>query len=655
MNSANPERSEIKRSPDTIVDGEIDYENLSLIGDHPGSSDGFLKTIRSALHIGHPSSPTSGLEKRPKFNIPAFVNEFRRATHFKELDEDLVVLEDPVGLNRVLPDGRVESYLDKMAAERERGRNESVSYGVGNIGGNKFVGIIFNWEFMAATSGVVAGEKTMRAIERAGTGAPLIIVCPSGGQRQQEGVAALREMLRTTFVLNEFKQESSQPLICILPGNTWGGVMASVVPMADLVIGMAGSDAGFAGPGVIEAFEGQRPPAGSQTVENIAATNRKIQVILHPDELMEYLDRTLKIISQAGNPPAKPKNFREISGIYFNHPYPPDFIPWRPKRVLRNHPRNKIALPFQPLEPTTVWEQHQLLRSDPRRPDTSYILQHAFDGFIPLFSGRIETDQSGKHLKYPAIIAALAYIDDPRLPKRLTKMIIGNQPSYLQLPGGEIMKEHASPTAWDYRYQLQMIETARRWEYQITTFVDTFGARPKLEDDLAAQYEAITKCLQEQATFPFFTSGYLIGIGGSGGHLATDFTADYAAMLSGAQEFVAEPRSATAILYKEPSTEDTIRTAEGMRPTATSLLSLGLIDKIIWEPKGGAQNYPLETVRLIREDVILTELEFGHLTPEEVLARREHRIKSARPIPIGHLDGKPLKPSKSRFRQWLHI
>lgn len=651
MSTNNPERT------NDIHDDEL----IVQVGGHPG--DGVLQILRGVFHLGRKETPPVSLEGRTRIDTVGFTNAFRRAINFREMDEDLVVTEDPVGLKRVLPDGTEETYSDKMDSDRKKGRSEAVSYGVGRIGKNKFVGIIFNWEFMAATSGVVAGEKIMKAKELAvppvldgetKKQTPIIVMCSSGGQRQQEGVSALREMLRTTFVLNQFREETKQPLIFVLVGNTWGGLMASGVPMADVVIGIAGSDAGFAGPGVIEAFEGKRPPAGSQSVENIAASNRNVHVILNNQgELLEYLERTLDIMSKADQPPDKPKRFREISGIYFNHSR--YHVPWRPGRILRNHPRAAISLPFEPIKSKSVWDQHKVLSSDPRRPDTLYTLQNGFDGFIPLFSGRVEIDEQGKHLKYPSIVAALAYIDDPRLQKRLTRMVIGNQPGYLQLSNGDVMKEHASPTAWDYRYELKMIDNARRWRHQITSFVDTFGARPRLEDDLDAQYDAIAHCLRAQSTFPFFTSGYLLGVGGSGGHLATDFTADYAVMLEGAQEFVAEPRSAAAILYRKPTPEDIIRTTEGMQSTARFLLSRGLIDKIIREPEGGAQNHPLATVLAIREDIILTELEFGHLTTEEILERREQRIKGSRPIPIGYLNGKPSAAPKSRLRRWLHL
>lgn len=576
------------------------------------------------------------VEGRKRIDTVAFAGNFKKATHFKEIDADLVVTGDPVGLIRIV-DGQEETYLDKLTKERARGQNEAASYGIGNIGKNKFVEIVFNWDFLAATSGAVVGEKFMKAMQLATKkNFPVVILYSSGGQRQQEAAGALIEMLRTSYAIDEFKKKTNQPLISVLVGNVWGGISASAVTKGDLVIGMTGSDFGFAGPPVIKAVEGEAPPQGSQTVENSSLTNRNVQMVLNTQgELLEVISKTLSIHNE------EPKNLKVRKmkettaidlddGLGYKTPFKGSSF--------RVHQRAKIHLPFKPIVPQTVYEQHQVLRSDPRRPDTLYLLKHAFDGYIPFFTGRIYEDELGRRLKYPAIVSALAYIDDPRLSKRLKMIVIGNQPGYIRLENGFIMKDHASPTAWDYRRLVKDVEAAKRLEYQIVTFTDTFGAKPSLQDELEGQYDAISDSLTAQLNYPYFTRGYIIGVLGSGGGLATTFRSDYVAQWSGAHQFVAEPNSASAIIYRNPTQEDVARTTEGMKPTAEFSLSRGLIDRIISEPPGGAQNHPLLTALLTREDIILTELEYGGLTKDEIFERRGQRIKNLRPIPIGYLN-----------------
>ncbi len=579
------------------------------------------------------------LEGRQKIDPVAFARDFKKATHFKELDRDLVVTEDPVGFTRVLQDGKVEIYMDKLAQERARGQNEAASYGTATLGKQKFVEIIFNWDFLAATSGAVVGEKMMRAMKLATEeNLPVVVLYSSGGQRQQEAAGALIEMLRTTYAIDQFKKKTNKPIISVLVGNIWGGVSASAVPLGDLVIGMAGSDGGFAGGVVIKEDEGEAPPPGSQTVENSFLTNRNVHMVLNnQDELLEVLDKTFSILNEKEQTTFEPKKIKETTGINFEGN---GFkTPLSPKGLHRSHKRVNIPFPLKPVNPETVYDQHyQVLRQDPRRPDTLYILRHGFDGFAPFFSGRITEEESGrKYLQYPAIVAALAYIDDPRLSKRLKTMVIGNQPGYLRLEDGTIRKDHASPTAWDYRYLLKMLDYAKRLGITVTTMTDTFGAKASLKEELAGQYEAISTCLLAQLNYPYLTRGYIIGVLGSGGGLATTFRSDYVAQFSGAQEVVAEPRSSSVILYRTPTEEDIARTIEGMKPTAEFSLSRGLIDRIINEPKGGAQSNPLAATLSLREDMILNELEYGGLTTEELYDRRGQRMTNLRPIPIGYL------------------
>lgn len=621
--------SEHETNPDELDHGEV----LARASGHPGP--GVLELFRQAFHlpIGSHAKPPEGT----KVNPIEFMRDFREAVHFKELDKGLVVAADPIGLIRVLPDGKEEIYLEKLERERKKGQNESVSYGTGKIGNHDVVVVTFNWEFMGGTSGVVAGEKILRAADLAiDKNLPLIMIGDSGGQRQQEAVPALRVMPQTVFALNAFKEKTRQPLIFVTVANMWGGLTASAEPMGDVAIGISNADMGFAGPAVMEKVEGKRPPLGSQSVETRFKTNRTIHVILKnlPD-LLHYLERNLDVVGKIGQSAGKSSKLKEISCLYFEKEPVGPYMPSRPLIQIRSHPRSKVpTMHSEIVNPKSVWDQHLVLSSDPRRPDTLYILQHAFDGLTPLFSGRIEENGQIRNLRFPAIIAALAYVNDPRLEETLVRMVIGHQPSYLRLSDGRIAKEHASPTASDYRYQRYMFSFAERLRLQIVTFGDTFGAEATLANDTAAQYREISECQQDQMNHPFFISSYLLGMGGSGGHIGTVSVADYIAMLSGAQEYVAEPRSAAAIIYKNPTLEDIIRTAEGMRPTAESLLALGLIDHIIREPRGGAQNNPLALVRALRENIIGTELEFGNWSPGEIKARREHRMRNSRPIPL---------------------
>ena len=624
---------------------EIEPSNSHGDGEHVDSwLARRLKAWHQVLGLSHedpPIEPTnpyaSILRGREKINPIEFAKNFRNATHFREIDADLVVAEDTVGFTRIV-DGEEENYPDKMAQERKKGKNEAASYGIGTIGKRKFVEIVFNWDFMGASSGRVVGEKFLRAMKLAETKhLPVVALYCSGGQRQQEGASALREMLKTVYAVEQkFKDKTDLPIFSVLTGSTFGGITASGVPRGDVVPAMTGADFGFAGPDVIKSVEGEAPPPGSQTAENSFLTNRVVHMVLNNQkELLELLDKTFSMVNGNGQMSSKVRKVRETLGVDIDgRGYK---TPFQSVKLSRRK-RGRMRMYAEEVIPETVSDQHQVLRQDPRRPDTLYVLRHAFDGYVPYFTGRITEDKGDKHLDYPGIVAALAYIDDPRLSHRLRLMVVGDQTGYIKLEDGRIIKKHASPTAWDYRYQLKMLKYGQRLRYPAVSLIDTFGAKASIADELTAQYEAISDCLDAQIRYPHLTMGYSLGVLGSGGGLATAFTADYVAQLSGAQEFVAEPKSAAAILYKEPKDEDIVRTIEGMKPTADFALKLGLIDKVIAEPEGGAQNNPLAVALAVREDIIQTYLELGELTTEELMQRREQRIEGLNPIPIGYLE-----------------
>lgn len=642
---------------------EIDHELIAEVGDHPG--DGALSILRSRLHrsrlhIGV-RRPQEAKEKRPKIVDPvASIKSFREATHFNELDEDLVVIEDTIGFERIIDDELI-TYPDSLEKARLKGKNSAVSYGVGRIGNHYFVGILFNFDFMGGSLGDVESEKIIRAFDLARTekrdgkkGLPVIILYGSGGQRQQEAAAALWGMDKVVHVMNQFKDETNQPVVASIIFDTFGGATASGLPQADLVVALAGRRAGFAGPRVIKDFTGQELPEDAQLVERIYEENKTVQVILQDqNELIEALEIVLDASHQ--DKVRKPKSKTEVSSLIFEGSgY---FTPLMSRKAPEREPRERMkCLAKPPTDPDNdIWGQYEVLLSDPRRPDFLYILRNSFDKYAPFFTGRLihEEETGNIKLEYPAIAFAIAAIEDPRLSKTLWVMAIGNQPSYLQLPDKTIMKIHANPNAWDYRNEVNAMKAAQRLEFPLVSFIDTPGASPTLKDEQAAIYAAMSDTYALKDRFKGLTMSYVLGLLGSGGGGALTFW-DHRVMLSRAQVYVAVPPSAAQMVYPKGCTkEDIIRTAVTARPNARFLVNTGQFDRSIQEAAGGAGNNPFQTALDIREDIIQTYLRLGGLTVEELLARRDLRIRGVRPIPMGHLSGKP-PDRKSLIARMFH-
>lgn len=573
-------------------------------------------------------------KNRPKIDAAAFAKQYKQEICLQELDADLGILEDRVGLTRVLPNGKVETYPETLLKAESDDIKEAASYGLGIVNKRNIVGFVSNVAFMYASAGTVYGEKIVRAMKLAiRKNIPAFMVYTSGGQRQQEGPAALEWMKISGHFLRKFKDSRRMPLTSIIAGGCWGGVSASDVPEGDIRIGIEDSDIGFAGSGIIEAYSGEPIPQGAKAVESSFLTDRTVQIIVKPEELSQAQKDIVSFafgdtIEQNQDPSEiEPKlNFRR-RGF---------FTPFQ--STIDRSQRAKI--PFEPQKPDSVYNQYLNLRSDPNLLDAEDVIQNASDGFFPLYSSWTVHRTDGDHKRYPGIIAALAYIDDPRLSKtklpngRLRVMIIGNQPSYLKRNDGSIVQDPAFPTYWDYLYQMDMMKMAERFRIPVISLTHIVGAA-----ETKAQYRAISDCLALQDRLSVLELGFIIGIEGSGGGGASTLDRDHVEILDYGQVYVAEPRSASRILYRNPTPQDIVRTAEQMRPTPDFLTSLRLVDNIINTKENGVQNTPSEIALKIRERIIENYLELGGLSKYRLLHEAERRLNMLREnmIPVGNL------------------
>lgn len=161
-----------------------------------------------------------------------------------------------------------ESYRDyALRSAKKSGARESLLTGTATICGKPLALVVADFGFMGASMGSVFGEKLVRAAERAiEQWLPLVTVSSAGGARMHEGTFALMQMAKTTAVLARLG-EARLPHIAILADPCYGGVTASYVTVADVLIAEPGAMIGFAGPRVIEQITRQKLPEGFQTAE----------------------------------------------------------------------------------------------------------------------------------------------------------------------------------------------------------------------------------------------------------------------------------------------------------------------------------------------------------------------------------------------------
>lgn len=559
-----------------------------------------------------PQSPYADiLEGRPRINAPNFLADLKVRWGFREEDGTMQIVKDVIGMVRKRFGAPDETYDQKLEAEEARGHTEAASYGTARIHGHEAVMAGMHWDFFAGSLGVVVGEKIMKAAQLGiRHKLPLITFFTSGGARQQENFPGLVQMSRTTHAVESHRKKSKRGSVGIALYQTWGGISASAFPRMHITAALRGTDHGFTGKRVIESYTYEPVPDGAQTGE-MSVRQRSLDLVIdNADALDQWLGKFLALDEAMykirGKNPSQAmlhlphlsiSQHRQVS--FENQGFIlPDFAPplievnvLAHEYVVFSQEQEKQAAE----EPhKTLFEQYQTLRKDARRPDMEYILANAFTNVVPLYSKEVGEDI----IRNPAIGAALAKIENQPF------LVIGNLPSYQRI-GDNIIKIPSSPGPEDFLYMQRMLQFGKELGYPVIFLTDTLGAKPTLAAERADQSRRISDSIIAGLEYPHPVISVVIGALGSGGGMATTPMGDHVAMLEGAMTFVAEPVSAASILYNKPNPdrEEVEVTINTMRATAKDQLELKLIDAVIPEPTGGAEENPLQAVENLRDHI----------------------------------------------------
>ena len=272
---------------------------------------------------------------------------------------------------------------------------------------------------------------------------------------------------------------------------------------------------------------------------------------------------------------------------------------------LRDKLKHKTAEIFRNLTP---WQIAQVARH-PARPYTLDYLQAMCEEFHELAGDRFYADD-------PAIVGGLARIDGRSI------MVIGQQKG--RDTKNKIKRNFGMPRPEGYRKALRLMEMAERFKLPIFTFIDTPGAYPGVGAEERGQSEAIARNLREMADLKVPIICAVIGEGGSGGALAIG-VGDRTIMLQYSTYSVITPEGCASILWK--STEKARDAADALGITASRLLELGLVDKVVREPLGGAHRDP-HAMAIRLKAVMLNQLdELDNLDPKSLVDSRYKRLR----------------------------
>ncbi|HET7561607.1 MAG TPA: acetyl-CoA carboxylase carboxyltransferase subunit alpha [Rhodanobacteraceae bacterium] len=273
---------------------------------------------------------------------------------------------------------------------------------------------------------------------------------------------------------------------------------------------------------------------------------------------------------------------------------------------LRGKLRIKTAEIFRNL---SSWQVSQLSRH-PGRPYTTDYIAVMCDEFHELAGDRMYADDE-------AIVGGLARIVGRPV------VVIGHQKG--RDIKSKVRRNFGMPRPEGYRKALRLMQLAERFKLPILTFIDTPGAYPGVGAEERGQSEAIAHNLEVMAELKVPIVCTVIGEGGSGGALAIG-VGDRVNMLQYSTYSVITPEGCASILYKDANRARDAAEAMGM--TAPRLLELGLIDKIIREPTGGAHRNP-RSMAIRLKAVLLNQLdELQALPVEQLLEQRYQRLRS---------------------------
>ena len=273
--------------------------------------------------------------------------------------------------------------------------------------------------------------------------------------------------------------------------------------------------------------------------------------------------------------------------------------------LLEDRLRRQTAEVYGQLSP---WERVNVARHADR-PMTSDYIQLMLDDFVELHGDRVFGDDR-------AIVTGLATMAGERF------LLVGHRK-------GKTVKDRlacnfgcAHPEG--YRKAMQKMRMAEKWKLPIITFINTPGAYPGIGAEERGQASAIARNILEMFDVKVPIICLVIGEGGSGGALGIG-VGDRIAMLENSYYSVISPEGCAAILWK--SGDKAPEAADALKLTSKDLLRLGLVDKVIEEPLGGAHRDPKAAVERVKQQLLDWLRELRTLPLPELLDQRYRKFR----------------------------
>ena len=255
----------------------------------------------------------------------------------------------------------------------------------------------------------------------------------------------------------------------------------------------------------------------------------------------------------------------------------------------------------------SAWQKCQVARH-PDRPHCQDYIDRLFTEYTALAGDRAFADDH-------AVMGGLARFNDQPV------MVIGHEKG--NDTKSRIQRNFGMARPEGYRKAIRLMDMADRFRLPVITLIDTAGAYPGKGAEERGQAEAIARSTEKCLAIGVPLISVVIGEGGSGGAVAFA-TANRVAMLEHSIYSVISPEGCASILWKDA--EKMREAAEALRLTAQDLQKLGIIDRIVKEPLGGAQRAPKEAVEAVGKAIEAMLGELAGKKPEALVKDRRQKF-----------------------------
>ena len=476
------------------------------------------------------------------------------------------------------------SYQVRVLNDQVRtGLSEAAVTGVASIGGARCAIIAIDFGFLGGSMGLVVGEKVARMFELAARQRlPVITFATSGGARLQEGVLSLTQMAKTVVAARTLR-ERGIPLISVLANPSSGQILSSFASMSDIRIGEPGAHIAFASLGTLREIE-ESPDVGDQANAEAMLAYGHLDMVVSRDKQRDQLSVLLGLFD---------KNVKDDGRTR--------------RRAVGYRPTRKDA-----------WETVRLSRRSDR-PTASAYIPRLFRNFVELHGDRSGADDEGVKIGlgylgvYPVMVVAQECI---RSDEEASQEDDGLTESFTERFGNAEL-DRGGTGVTGFRKAHRAAKMAADFHLPLVVLVDTPGPKLGIDQELTGLASEIAEMINVMLGIETPVVSVVIGEGGSEAALAFSI-ADRLLMMENSIYTPISPEAGAATELRDRARAPEV--ARSLRLTSYDAMAMGIADRIIAEPDGGANADPARAARELRR-VLISEVSQLRRRHRRVLAR----------------------------------